>query len=211
MEAGDSDHLPPDYTLRPLRKHSSPAGRKGREKAPGTRLARRRFLRKTWGQGRAPGHQGLLGHTFCLRGSSQGLGSWARGSNVLKASKKRPQRKHSKVFSANEPRIQDNAGDTGPLNDPEVPLSSPFHADRPPPWGRAQTGRSWAPSTLDPRELLPLPWVLAPQGPPSQSWRGCGSAWGPLPSLGRPGGGAAHLRNLLRGVLIELKLDFCSD
>ena len=28
---------------------------------------------------------------------------------------------------------------------------------------------------------------------------------------GRPGGGAAHLQNLLRGVLIELKLDFCSD
>lgn len=166
-------------------------------------LARHRFLRKTWGQGRAPGHQGFLGtHVLHERGVARGLGSRARGSNVLKA---------VLVFSANEARIQDNAGDTGPLNDSEVPLSSHFHADRPPPWGRTQTGRSWAPSTLDPREPAPLPWVLAPQGPPSQSWRGCGSAWGPLPSLGRPGGGAAHLRNLLRGVLIELKLDFCSD
>lgn len=120
------------------------------------------------------------------------------------------------MFSADEATIKDNPGDTGPLNNPEVPLSSHFPADWPPPWGGAQTARSWDPSTWDPGEPPPLPWVLAPQGPPA----GRGEAQvnlGTTPhlalraSLGRPGGGAAHLQNLLRGVLIDLKLDFCSD
>ena len=130
------------------------------------RLARRRFLRETWSQGLAPGHQGFLGtHILHEWGVARGWGSWAQGSNILKA---------ILVFSADEATIKDNLGDTGPLNNPEVPLPSHFPADWPPPWGGAQTGRSWALSTWDPREPPLLLWVLAPQGPPA----GCGEAAG---------------------------------
>lgn len=78
------------------------------------------------------------------------------------------------------------------MNDPEVALSRHFPEDRPPPWGKAQTGRSWAPSTLDPREPPPLPWVLAPQGLPAS----CGEA------AGQPGDHSPALGDLGEGLLI---------
>lgn len=63
------------------------------------RLARHRLLRKTWGQGQTPGHQGFLGtHVLPEQGVARGWRSQARGSNILKA---------VLVFSVNEARIKE--------------------------------------------------------------------------------------------------------
>lgn len=68
-------------TSSPRRLHSSPAGRRGREdgeKARGMRPACHRLLRKTWGQGQAPGHRGFLGTQVLHEwGVARGWGSWA--------------------------------------------------------------------------------------------------------------------------------------